>query len=167
MFRGITLLASLFFGLAGTAALADFEAGFKAYQAGDYAAAFKEFSQAAAQGNTSALYGLGMMYNEGLGVRRNYKEAAAWHQKAAEQGHAYAQYSLGFMYDEGQGVRQDYKEAVAWYRKAAEQGDASAQNNLGVKYANGRGVPQDTLPGETKVGSFFQLVRVGFGHVLR
>ena len=110
------------------------------------------------------------MYEKGLGVSKDYKEAVEWYQKAAEQGHARArshqsnlesvlkfeecrsraqqgnvkaQNNLGWMYENGRGVAQDYKEAVKWYRKAAMQGYADAQYNLGVRYANGEGVEQD------------------------
>ena len=86
---------------------------------------------------------LGVMYNRGMGVEQDFKEAVKWYRKAAEQGNAVAQYNLGQMYREGQGVEQDFKEAVKWYRKAAEQGDVDAQYNLGVMYATGRGVEKD------------------------
>ena len=97
----------------------------------------------AAQGDASAQFNLGLMYDNGQGVPQDYKEAVKWWKKSAEQGDAEAQYNLGVMYDLGQGVPQDDKEALKWYRKSAEQGDASAQNNLGWMYANGLGVPQD------------------------
>jgi len=90
-----------------------------------------------------ALYNLGILYDNGQGVKQDYSSAAKWYTKAAEQGHASAQYNLGVLYDNGQGVKQDYSSAAKWYTKAAEQGDASAQAWLGVLYANGQGVKQD------------------------
>jgi len=48
------------------------------------------------------------MYNEGLGVPQDYKEAVRLYRLAAEQGHAEAQYNLGQMYRQGLGVPQDY-----------------------------------------------------------
>jgi TPR repeat protein len=97
----------------------------------------------AEQGYASAQYNLGVMYDNGLGVAQDYKEAVKWFTKDAEQGYAEAQYNLGNMYNKGKGVLQDYKLAVKWLTKAAEQGYASAQNNLGVMYEYGQGVAQD------------------------
>ena len=97
----------------------------------------------AEQGFTGAQYNLGNMYDIGLGVTQDYKEAVKWYSKAAEQGMATAQYNLGVRYEIGQGVTQDYKEAVKWYKKAAEQGHAKAQYILGLMYEYGLGVAQD------------------------
>ena len=83
------------------------------------------------------------MYDQGLGVARDYAQAVVWYRKAADQGNAVAQNNLGFMYDQGLGVARDYAQAVVWYRKAADQGDAAAQNNLRRMYDHGHGVPQD------------------------
>ena len=104
---------------------------------------FRETLQAAKQGNAKAQVNLGLMYEQGQGVRQDYAQAVQWYRRAAEQGYADAQVNLGLMYANGQGVRQDYTQAVQWCRRAAEQGHAGAQFNLGVMYAEGRGVRQD------------------------
>lgn len=98
---------------------------------------------AAEQGDASAQFNLGVMYDNGEGVPQDHQQAVAWYRKAAEQGYASAQFNLGNMYLNGRGVPQDHQQAVIWYRKAAEQGEASAQYNLGHMYANGEGVPQN------------------------
>jgi hypothetical protein len=105
--------------------------------------ALQELLEAADQGDEDAQQNLGGMYYNGYGVKKDYKQAAAWYQKAADQGDADAQKSLGDMYYYGYGIKQDYKQAVAWYQKAADQGGAYAQNNLGDMYYNGYGVKQD------------------------
>ena len=79
------------------------------------------------QGDARAQYNLGMMYGNGEGVSRDYKESVKWFKLAAKQGIAQAQYNLGVMYGNGRIVPQDYKEAVKWYRLAADQGYAKAQ----------------------------------------
>ena len=127
----------------GTPAYADFQKGLDAYSSEDYATALKEWKPLAEQGNATAQYNLGNMYNNGQGVVQDYKEAVKWYRLAAEQGIAFAQFNLGTKYDLGQGVVQDDKEAVKWYRLAAGQGDADAQFNMGAMYAQGRGVIQD------------------------
>ena len=92
---------------------------------------FKETLQAAEQGNAQAQFNLGLMYDQGRGVRQNHAQAVQWYRKAAEQGDAEAQLNLGNIYANGRGVRQDYAQAVQWYRKAAEQGVAAAQYKFG------------------------------------
>ena len=105
----------------------------------------EELRPLAANGDASAQYALGFMYDRGLGVRQDYKEAASWYRKAAEQGNASAQFHIGQMCDIGNGVPQSYEEAASWYREAAEQGEALAQLYLGFLYDHGQGVPVDTM----------------------
>ena len=102
-----------------------------------------ECLKAAEQGDASAQYNLGIMYDHGQGVPQDYAQAALCYRKAAEQGYAPAQSNLGAAYYEGQGVPRDYAQAAAWFHKAAVQGDATAQFNLGAAYLDGQGVPQD------------------------
>jgi TPR repeat protein len=115
-----------------------------AYQKGDFATAVSLFQPLAEDGDPVAQVDLGLMYNNGQGVTRDYEQAVKWYRLAAEQGNADGQAALGTMYDNGHGVAQDDKEAVKWYRLAAQQGVVVAQYNLGVMHKNGRGVAQDT-----------------------
>ncbi|WP_277600823.1 tetratricopeptide repeat protein [Eikenella corrodens] len=64
----------------------------------DNASDFRQTLHLAEQGNADAQYNLGVMYDNGQGVRQDYAEAARWYRKAAEQGYAKAQYNLGSMY---------------------------------------------------------------------
>ena len=84
---------------------------------------FKETLQAAGQGYAKAQFNLGLMYNNGQGVRQDYTQAVQWCRRAAEQGHAGAQFNLGVMYAEGRGVRQDLALAQEWFGKACQNGD--------------------------------------------
>jgi TPR repeat protein len=86
---------------------------------------------------------LGLAYEAGKGVPRDFGEAVKWYGKAADQGQAQGQYNLARMYDRAKGVDRDYPKALELYRKSAEQGYASAQVNLGVMYEKGQGVPQN------------------------
>jgi uncharacterized protein len=122
---------------------ADFQAGYDAYERGDYATALREWKPLAEQGDAIAQSNLGLLYAKGRGVPQDYTEAVKWFRKAADQGYADAQLNLGIMYAGGQGVPQDDAAAVMWYRKAANQGHAKSQSILGVLYRNGQGVPQD------------------------
>lgn len=142
----VALIVLIGLGGAGSAR-ADFDAGYRAYQSGDYETALREWKPLAEQGDAVAQNNFGFMYSEGLGVPQDYMESWKWYRKAAEQGYAKAQTNLGIMYAEGQGVPQDYGMAVQWYRKSAEQGNVPSQVNLGAKYGDGTGVLQDNVLG--------------------
>ena len=59
--------------------------------------ALKWFRMAADQGNPSAQYHLGGMYDNGERVPKDEAEAVKWWRKAADQGHDAAQNDLGVM----------------------------------------------------------------------
>ncbi len=63
---------------------ADFQAGVDAYNRGDYATALREMQLLAEQGNASAQFNLGFMYNKGQGVPQDYTEAVKWYRLAAD-----------------------------------------------------------------------------------
>ncbi len=100
-------------------------------------------TNAAEQGDANAQCSLGLMHEDGKGVKKDAKEAMKWWRKAAERGDARAETCLGLCYEYGKGVKKDTAEAVKWYRKAAEHGETFAQNNLGFYYDNGNGVEKD------------------------
>lgn len=128
-----------------TAALADnLDAALKAASVGDYEKASQLLLVDAEQGNAVAQTNIGLLYNEGLGVERDDREAARWYRMAADQGYPRAQYYLGTMFEEGLGVPQDYKAAAENYRLAAGQGYVKAQFELGLMYLKGQGVTQST-----------------------
>lgn len=101
--------------------------------------------KAAEQGESKSQFHFGLIYAEGVGVRKGNIEAVMGARKAAEQGYAYAQFHFGWMYFSGEGVTKNNIEAVKWFQKAAEQGHAKAQNNLGVMYAKGEGVTKNYI----------------------
>lgn len=111
------------------------------------------FRRAAAQGNATAQFYLGVCYYNGLGVTQDYTQAVRWFRRAAAQGHAQAQNNLGVCYEHGHGAPQDYAGAIKWYRLAVEGGIAIAQKNLGLCYYYGHGVNRDY----TEAISWFRL----------
>ena len=120
-----------------------FQQGFEATERGDYQTAFKLWLPLAEQGNASTQFNLGVMYEDGRGVKQDDVEAVKWFRQAAEQGQANAQANLGSAYSAGRGVRQDDTEAVKWFKKAAENGSADGQLKLGISYLIGRGIQKD------------------------
>ena len=93
---------------------------------GDYATALPLLRLLADQGNTSAQYDLGLMYDNGQGLPQDYAEAVKWYGLAAGQGDAKAQFNLGLMYAEGQGVSQNYVYAHMWLNLSAARGNRDA-----------------------------------------
>ena len=134
--RGVIVLV-LALALPAPVLAADYEAGWEAYNRGDYATAWEEWLPLAEQGHAAAQSNLGLMYSSGHGVPQDYAVAAKWYRRAAEQGFARAQFNLGTMYEHGKSVAQDYAEAAKWYRLAAEQGDGLGQFNLSNVLGNG------------------------------
>ncbi|MGH7971838.1 MAG: tetratricopeptide repeat protein [Limisphaerales bacterium] len=102
----------------------------------------------AVKGKPEPQYQLGRCYYYGLGVRRDFSQAAHWFALAANQGHAKAETALGVMSLAGTGQPRNYRAALTWFRRAAEQGLPEAQNQLGMLYAQGRAVPQDLKAAE-------------------
>ena len=56
----------------------DFQDGFDAYDRNDYKTAYKLWLPLAEQGNASAQYNLGVMYDNGQGVPQDYVLAHMW-----------------------------------------------------------------------------------------
>ncbi|MEO8341460.1 MAG: tetratricopeptide repeat protein [Nitrospirota bacterium] len=126
-------------------AWADFKAGEKAYQSGDYATALREWQALAEQGHVVAQYQLGLLYANGKGVTKDDAKARQWYEKAAIQGHTEAQVNLGVLLMYARGGQQDYKMAVYYLRLAANQGNDLAQRRLGQMHERGEGVQQDYI----------------------
>ena len=137
---------------------ADFAAGLKAYEAGDYYAAYKEWLPLAEADDPAAQRNLGHLYRLGRGVTKDFVKAAEWYRKSAEQGFARAQANLGNMYLRGQGVQKDPKTAASWFGRAAKQNHPIAQYNLGLMYENGIGVSKDDV---AALGWFFRASKAG------
>lgn len=62
------------------------------------------------------------MFENGYGVKQDYKQAFNWYLKAAKQGDAMAAYVIGTMYNYGKGVQQDKSQADIWLNKACGNG---------------------------------------------
>lgn len=98
----------------------------------------------AQNGDASAQYNMGVLYDRGYGVPRDYARARQWYEKAAAQHYPRAEHNLGVMYETGKGVARDPGRAAKWFRRGADDGQAASQNNLAVLYMQGKGVAQNT-----------------------
>ena len=105
----------------------------------EFVKAAEAFEKAIANGSAGAGFFLGVMYEEGRGVKSDYTKARELYEKAAAQGYATAQFKLGKMYAFGRGVGKDYEKARELYEKAAAKGSVMLQMNLAIMYQLGVG----------------------------
>jgi TPR repeat protein len=133
------LAGCAFLALAGTPAAADVKAGVDAWSRGDYAAAVKEWTAPAAQGDADAQFNLAQAYRLGRGVPEDLQLAEAYYAKAAAQGHIKAADNYGLLlFQDGR-----REQAMPYVSAAAERGDPRAEYLLGVAHFNGDLVPKD------------------------
>ena len=111
--------------IAAVSFAADYSAGVKAYEKGDFTEARNQWEPLAAGGSAAAQFNLGLLYYDGRGVPQDFGEARRWFQRAAEQGYAKAQHNLGAMYGTGKGVGRDYLQAYKWLSLCAAAGEQS------------------------------------------
>lgn len=86
--------------------------------------------QAAAKNDAQAQNILGLMYENGDGVRQDYARALSLYRQSALQGHRGGSYNLAMMYKNGHGVPRDLYEAARWMLVAVEAGNPVAADNL-------------------------------------
>ena len=110
---------------------------------GESVAALGLFRQAAALGKTAAMDNIGLLYEVGLGVHRDYAEAMRWFRKAADAGDTMAPVYVGNMYRDGEGVPADPAEARRWFAKSAKAG-----NQIGRMAVAGAGLQLAPPTGE-------------------
>ncbi len=100
-----------------------------AYQRGYYLTAFNHALPRAKLGDPAAQLLIGVLYEKGLGIKQNRKEAAQWYKFAAENGSKEAQFSYALKLLEGVYVTKDKKTARELLKKAADAGHSVAQFN--------------------------------------
>lgn len=138
MFRAVFITLLLVVGqgtLAST--IADAE---RAYMEGNFDLAVELFLPHAENGDVSAQYNLGVIFEDHL---TDFERAFHWTQKAAHQGDTDAQIRLASMYKSGVGTTPDPEKALRYFQLSAEQGNMHARANLAHMYLNGDGTEQD------------------------
>lgn len=102
-----------------------------AYQRGYYLTAMDKALPRAQLGDPSAQTLIAEILSQGLGVKKDMKDAAFWYGKAAEGGDPAAMFKYSLMLIEGGIVPRDKTKADEYMHKAAEAGNPSAQFNWG------------------------------------
>lgn len=111
-----------------------YKLGLRWYQQGQYDIAKKMWKPLAENGDCDAEYALGLLYFNGLSVRKNRDTAIEWWSRAAEQAQPQALNSLGVVYSyervpyttldckKGCGEAKNLQEAYKWFGLAVEYG---------------------------------------------
>lgn len=94
----------------------------------DYAHAMTLCRSAAKQKYAPAQYGVGYLYQHGLGQPADSKEAARWYDLASKGGHYQAMMALAEMYWKGDGVDMNKAEAYYYFFLARTKGASDARN---------------------------------------
>jgi TPR repeat protein len=81
---------------------------------------------AAAQGHAGAQCCLGLMFQEGRGVKEDRAEAVRLYRLSAAQGHATAQFNLGYTLKNPR----DEAEAIRWFRLCLKEGHLDSKSDL-------------------------------------
>ncbi|MBM3602558.1 MAG: sel1 repeat family protein [Alphaproteobacteria bacterium] len=88
------------------------------------------------KGDPEAQYHMGMMYNNGIGTKKDPKQAFEWFKKSGSSNDPLGAYKLGCYYD-GQGeavVKTDSKEALNYKLISAKAGYMLAQHDVANHY---------------------------------
>ena len=129
------------------------------YMGGNKAEGIAKWQDEAKNGNSSAKYVIGMLYNDSaqLGLCEiedfcvfkkfsNYRKAKKiFEELYSEEGDPRAAYALAEYYDDHPLIITNYKKAAKLYLFAAERGVPEAQYNIANMYERGDGVKKDLL----------------------
>lgn len=88
-------------------------------------------------------HGLGLLYEHGWGVNKDYSAAKTWYEKADKNGYGDSTYNLGIFFLNGYGVDKDSNLAMILFKKAALKGNTNAAYNLGYAHEKGIGVDKN------------------------
>lgn len=112
---------------------------FGAFQRGYFVTALRE-SMKRVEANPSdgpAMTLVGLLYQDGLGVRTDAVEAARWFRLAAERDDPQGMYNFAMAFLRGRGVSEDRSAAIRWLEKAAARNHSGALYNLGLLAIDG------------------------------
>lgn len=100
-----------------------------AYQRGHYLTAFELALPRANLGDPAAQTLIAELYDKGLGIARDQKEATAWYEIAAKAGNREAQFSYAVKLLSGKFVKKDRTRAMKLMKEAANAGHSVAMYN--------------------------------------
>ena len=137
-----TVCTSLLISTASFAGLSD---ALTAFEIKRYDQALSEFSYLADEGDATAVYYLGKMYAQGLGVEKDNQRAIEYYQKAESAYNIDAAYELAeiLLADVKDKDDERFQMGLKYLKRAAYAGQAEALNQLGEMYEKGDWVGKD------------------------
>ena len=108
-------------------AFAGTQEGVDAFSTEKFDEALKQFEPAAKEGDSKALYYLGLMYSGGFGIEKDLKKSLDYYGEAAKKGNVLAQKEYGTALAIGDGAEQNVDEGLKWLFIAARAGHAGAR----------------------------------------
>jgi TPR repeat protein len=143
----LSVAAILLTACAGTNVVADkarrFDQATAAYDAGDYAAAYRIWRQLADENDLAAMRNAAHLLRKGQGVDKNPERALDYYTEAGRKGLVLAMANVAEMHMNGEGTLKDPEEAARWYTLAANGGLSIAMVRLAEMYEQGLGVRKD------------------------
>lgn len=102
----------------------------------------------AKRGDAGAQFSVAIAFEDGVGTKKDEKQAFDWYSKAAKQGHEGAQYKMGTFYEQGRVVKKDPKAAMEWYKQAADNGSRQAKKRMSAMATSDKKAQQAKLDRE-------------------
>lgn len=102
---------------------------FAQFQLGNYLSALNLALPRAEAGDAAAQTLIAEIYDRGLGVARDVKQAATWYEIAAKSGNREAQFAYSVKLMEGKVIEQNVELGIDMLRKAADAGHPTANFN--------------------------------------
>lgn len=100
-----------------------------------YQAAYQKATEQARKNVLQAKLILGIMYEDGIGIKKDYRSAIKWYRNALEQNpqDSHANFLLGHFYEKKE---KSLKNAIHYYKEAAARGHIYAKFALATFFAN-------------------------------
>ncbi|KAJ3309674.1 hypothetical protein HDV04_005863 [Boothiomyces sp. JEL0838] len=122
---------------------AEFLIGKKYFEDHDYKKSSEVFINGIRNGSPECYLYLGMMFEDGLGVKNSPELAIQLYQRAIELGNTEGLYKASMMYMMGKGVKKDLKESARLMKLCSKTGYPPSITMLGNMYLDGNGVHRD------------------------
>lgn len=121
----------------------NFKEGLKNYKIKNYGVAKTYFDKGIINNNAASYLFLGLIYENGLGIKEDFNKAYEHYNKSFHIGNYDAAYHIGYCYFYGLGVTKHITQGYNWCKLAAEYNYAQAMAELSNRYEKGLLVEQN------------------------
>ena len=111
----------------------EFQMGVDCVMHEHYEEAAEHFRMSSSSNNASACYNLALLYEQGLGVKKDLEVAMKLYEMASDLGHDRSMYNMGVYFARGLGgAKKSLKKAKLYFEKAAKLGNVDAIKALSL-----------------------------------